>query len=344
MSPLRFGSFSSAGCRPFAGIVLADDRVLAVSALADACRARDLPLTGEDSIGGLLADWDRNLGSVRRILADGIDDDRAAPLAQLRRHAPVPEPRQILCTGANYRKHVIQLMVAQGGGSMTEGQSEDERREVATRMMDERASNGVPYAWIKAASAVSGPDAELTLPGYSQQPDWELELAVVIGKPGFRISRSRAAEHVAGYMIANDLTVRDWVYRTDDMKVLGTDWLTGKNAPGFLPTGPYLVPRDDVGDVRDLTITLSVNGQVMQNESVSDMIFDVPRQIEHISRYIPLYAGDIICTGSPAGNGAHHNRYLRDGDLMEGTITGLGSQHLRCVADGRCLDQGAWQA
>ena len=330
---LRLGSFSVAGCRPFAGVVLDDDRVLAVSALANMCKKRDLPISGSDTIEGLLTDWDRNLSSLRRVLADSIDSDAAVPLGQLRRHAPIPTPRQILCTGANYRKHVIQLMVAQGGGSLTEGQTVEERRELATRIMNERAASGTPYAWIKAGSAVSGPDAVLTIPYYSNQPDWELELAVVIGRPGFRLSRGEALDHVAGYMVANDVTARDWVYRTDDMKVLGTDWLTGKNGPGFLPTGPYLVPRDDVGNIADLKITLSINGQVMQDESVSDMIFDVARQIEHISNYIPLYAGDIICTGSPAGNGAHHQRYLQHGDLMEGTISGLGTQHIRCISD-----------
>lgn len=330
---LKLGSFSSAGCRPFAGLVLDDSRVLAVSALEKACRARDLPLSGADSVDGLLLDWNRNLASLRSLVADGVQQEEAVPLGQLRCHAPITAPRQILCTGANYRKHVIQLMTAQGGGAMTEGQSAEERQALAVRMMDDRTANGRPYAWIKAASAVSGPDAVLTIPAYSRQPDWELELAVVIGRPGFRLSRGEALDHVAGYMVANDVTARDWVYRTDDMKVLGTDWLAGKNGPGFLPTGPYLVPRDDIGDVRDLTITLSINGQVMQNESVSDMIFDIPRQIEHISNYIPLYSGDIICTGSPAGNGAHHQRYLRNGDLMEGTITGLGTQHITCVAD-----------
>lgn len=330
---LKFGSFSIAGCRPFAGIVIDDDRVLAVAALSRACQARDLPLSGADSLDALLLDWDRNLNSIRLVVEDGLDEDDCVPLAQLQRHAPVAAARQILCTGANYRKHVIQMIVAQGGGALTEGLTGQERLELATRMMDERAATGTPYAWIKAASAVSGPDATFTIPAYANQPDWELELAVVIGRSGFRLTQDEALDHVAGYMIANDVTARDWVYRTDDMKVLGTDWLRGKNGPGFLPIGPYLVPREDVGRVEDLTILLSINGETMQNESVSDMIFSIPRQIEYISRHIPLNAGDIICTGSPAGNGAHHQRYLQAGDLMEGTITGLGTQHIRCVAD-----------
>jgi len=155
---------------------------------------------------------------------------------------------------------------------------------------------------------------------------------VVIGKGGRHIPRTDAFAHVAGYMVANDVTARDWVFR-HDMKVLGTDWITGKGAPGFLPTGPFLVPRDAVRDPADLRITLKLNGEVMQDESTSDMIFDISRQIEYISQYMQLLPGDVICTGSPAGNGAHHNRYLRDGDLITGEITGLGMQRQRCVLE-----------
>lgn len=330
---LKFGSFSIAGCQPFPAVVLESGDVVAVSALAAPCRAQNLPLTRTDSLEGLLADWDRNLASIRQLLADGYEPTAAAPLDQLRRHAPIASPRQIICSGANYRKHVIDMLIAQGGGAMTEGMSAEERRLWAIQTMDDRAANGTPYAFIKAASAIAGPDDVLTIPNYVQQPDWELELAVVIGREGFRLSQDNAMDHVAGYMIANDVTARDWVYRRDDMKVLGTDWLTGKSAPGFLPTGPYLVPRDEVPDWRALTINLTINGQVMQNESTADMIFDIPRQIEHISRYFPLMSGDVICTGSPAGNGMHHNRFLQNGDLMVGSITGLGTQNIRCVTD-----------
>ena len=114
------------------------------------------------------------------------------------------------------------------------------------------------------------------------------------------------------------------------MKVLGTDWLVGKCAPGFLPMGPYVMVAHAGQDIEQFQITLRLNGEIMQDESASDMIFDVARQIEYISAHSRLMPGDIICTGSPAGNGAHYNRFLRDGDLMEGSISGLGTQHVRC--------------
>ena len=328
---LKFGSFSVAGCRPFAGVLVDGERVVAVEALLPRCQALDLPLCGAETLLGLLQDWDRNLASITQALAYGVDERLFAPLGSLRRHAPVAQPRQVVCTGANYRKHVIDLLVAQGGGGATEGQSVEQRRRDAAAMMDERAANGLPYAFIKAAGAVAGPDDDFVIPSYTQQPDWELELGVVIGKAAYHVSRAAALDHVAGYMVVNDVTARDFIYR-QDMKVLGTDWLRGKSASGFLPTGPYLVPRDAVADPHDLRIVLRVNGDAMQDEATSDMIFDIPRQIEYITAHLQLLPGDIVCTGSPAGNGAHHNRYLRDGDLMQGEIAGLGRQNVRCVA------------
>jgi 2-keto-4-pentenoate hydratase/2-oxohepta-3-ene-1,7-dioic acid hydratase in catechol pathway len=138
-------------------------------------------------------------------------------------------------------------------------------------------------------------------------------------------------EHVAGYAIANDVSARDLIPRTD-YKLLGTDWLRARGQLGFLPLGPYFVPARCVADPYDLRIRLSVAGKLMQNETTADMMFDIVRQIEYISRYTPLLPGDVICTGSPAGNGTHYNRFLTDGDLMVGEIDGLGTQRINCRA------------
>jgi 2-keto-4-pentenoate hydratase/2-oxohepta-3-ene-1,7-dioic acid hydratase in catechol pathway len=137
--------------------------------------------------------------------------------------------------------------------------------------------------------------------------------------------------HVAGYVMVNDLTTRDRVFRPD-MPGLGTDWLAGKNAPTFLPTGPWLTPAHLMADVTDLRITLQLNGETMQDATTADMIFGIPRLVEHVSAITPLRPGDLLLTGSPAGNGAHYGRYLRDGDVMTSTITGLGTQRNRCVS------------
>jgi len=267
-------------------------------------------------------DWDR-LGA----LADA--DGEWMPLADVTLTAPV-EPRQVLQTGANYRQHVIELVAA--GLTQNTDRTPEEAREFAARMMDERKANGEPYFFIGLPACVVGDDVPLTLPGYSDVHDWELELAVVIGREAFRVSREEASSHVAGYTIVNDVTTRDLVFRKD-MKEIGTDWYRSKNAPGFLPTGPFLVPAPFVG-ASDLNVRLELNGDVMQDASTSDLLFDIPALVSGASQTMPLLPGDILLTGSPAGNGQHWRRFLRGGDVMTGTIQGLGTQVVRCIAEG----------
>ncbi len=170
----------------------------------------------------------------------------------------------------------------------------------------------------------------MVLPSTGTQHDWELELGVVIGTAARNVSRVDALNHVAGYTIVNDITTRDRVFRPD-MPGLGTDWLAGKNAPTFLPLGPWLVPAPFVADPMNLRITLTLNGDTMQDETTADMIFDISQLIEHVSTITPLNPGDLLLTGSPAGNGAHYGRYLQPGDIMASTITGLGAQRNGCV-------------
>ncbi|NUO99189.1 MAG: fumarylacetoacetate hydrolase family protein, partial [Nonomuraea sp.] len=200
-------------------------------------------------------------------------------------------------------------------------------REEVAAMMDRRAAEGTPYLFVGLPSAVAGPYDDLVLPGYSGKHDWELELAAVIGRPAFRVTRDQALGHVACYTICNDVTTRDLVFR-QDMKEIGTDWFRAKNAPGFLPLGPWLVPSEFVEG--PLRITLSVNGETFQDESTKDLLFDVAALVSAASEIVRLEPGDLVLTGSPAGNGMAVGRFLRDGDVMEGTITGLGTQRIRC--------------
>lgn len=253
------------------------------------------------------------------------------PLADVTLTAPVT-PRQVLQTGANYRTHVIDLVAA--GRAKNDPRPIEELREWAADMMDRRAREGIPYFFIGLPTAVVGDDVDLVLPGYSEQHDWELELAVVIGKEAFRIDREQAMEHVAGYTIVNDITTRDLVFR-EDMKEIGTDWYRGKNAPGFLPTGPFLVPAPFVANPGDLHLRLTLNGDTMQDASSSDLLFDIPALIAGASQNMPLLPGDLLLTGSPAGNGIVYGRMLRDGDVMVGAIEGLGAQTVRTAAESK---------
>jgi len=210
--------------------------------------------------------------------------------------------------------------------------SEEERRAEAAEIMDRRAAEDLPYVFIGLPSAITGPYDDVVLPSWAEKPDWELELAVVIGEPAYQVSVEEALEHVAGYTIANDLTDRATVFRRD-MPAIGTDWLRSKNAPGFTPLGPWIVPAESIADPGDLRVTLKLNGETMQDESTKDMLFGVARLVSYISRTSQLLPGDLVLTGSPAGNGIHWGRLLRDGDVMEGSITGLGVQRTRCAAE-----------
>ena len=278
---------------------------------------------GVAGLNGFLAgpDWDL-LGRLAG------EEGPWVPLADLTLTAPV-EPRQVLQTGANYRTHVIDLVVA--GLGKDDPRTPEEARDWAAAMMDERRAHGEPYFFIGLPACVVGDDVPLVLPAYSDRHDWELELAVVIGAEAFRVSRDEAMRHVAGYTIVNDITTRDLVFRKD-MKEIGTDWYRSKNAPGFLPTGPFLVPAPFV-DPGNLKIRLTLNGDVMQDATTDDLLFDLPALISAASQTAPLLPGDLLLTGSPAGNGAHWGRLLRDGDVMAGSIEGLGTQTVRCVAE-----------
>lgn len=334
MTDPRFalGSFSIAGARPFAGLVR-DDRTIALDALDELRHAGRPPRDLLD----LLNEWDRALPRLQAAAARWAAGDAglaalSVPLAALRVHAPYV-PRQIFATGANYRRHVIELVMGDPdmrSAELEAAGSDGERRAAAERLMDERAANAQPYVFSKLPSSIGGPCDALPLPAFSHKVDWECELVAVIGRAARHLSPQEAAGCIAGYAIANDVTARDLVFRRD-VKVLGTDWVASKSQPGFTPFGPFLVPAAFV-DPQDLSIRLSVNGRIMQDEHTSDMLIPIGRQIAWLSRHVQLLPGDIVCTGSPAGNGSHHGVFLKPGDVMTASITGLGEQRVTCMA------------
>lgn len=325
---------SDGAARSFAGLVLGD---------------RVLELGAPGSINGLLADWDAGFARLAALAAaqegadaadaqDGAEDtSEAGPwhdLAGLDVRCPVA-PGQILQCGANYRKHVVDIVMAERRADLSStGHNSDvpeaEVRAWAEDMMDERVRTGSPYVFSGLPSALAGPYDEIVLHERGTRHDWELELALVIGKRARNVTRENALEHVAGYTICNDLTTRSLVYR-NDLKAIGSDWFAAKNAPTFLPTGPYLVPAAFAGDPSDLRISLKHNGIARQDESTSDMLFDIPAILEYITSITELRPGDLVLTGSPAGNGAHWGVFLDEDDVLECEITGLGTQRNRCV-------------
>lgn len=282
---------------------------------------RVLPL--DSDINSLIRHWDTTESELDA-LAASVAEEAGMPLSAVEVLAPV-EPAQVLQAGANYRKHVIDLAVAHRDA----GQDAEEVRAKTAAMMDKRAGQGTPYFFIGLPTAIASATDDLTLPSYSTSHDWELELAAVIGKTAFRVTPEEALEYVFGYTMVNDITTREYVFRKD-MPAIGSDWYRAKNAPGFLPTGPLLVPAKFFGDPQDVQVTLKLNGKAMQDESTQDMIFGVAKLVSEASQIMPLRPGDLVLTGSPAGNGQHWGRLLQDGDVMEGTITGLGTQLIHC--------------
>lgn len=327
-SVFGLASFSASGGPEKAGLVLAD-RVIPIDVVAKSGGAAHAWMAGASTLS-LLERWGDAEPALRDILGQSQQDLETKSYA-LRDVdlAPPVRARQIFCTGANYKKHVVDLTVDTNTGP--EGMSGEALRQWAIDMMDERQRSGDPYVFTKPVSTLAGANHTLVIPATTVKLDWEAELCVVIGKGGYAISRDNAMAHIAGYCVANDISARDLIPRTD-YKLLGTDWLRAKGQPGFLPLGPWITPARFVPDPYALRITLSVNGQVMQNELTSDMLFNIERQVEYISRYAELWPGDVICTGSPAGNGTHYNRYLRPGDVMVAEITGLGAQRVVCAA------------
>lgn len=186
-----------------------------------------------------------------------------------------------------------------------------------------------PILFTKATSAICGPDDDTIIPRKSQKTDWEVELGIVIGKPAKYVSVEAAMEHVAGFCVVNDLSERAF-------QLEGTgQWVKGKSCDSFGPIGPWLVTTDEVADVHNLSIWLEVNGSRYQDGTTSRMIFSVPEIVSYLSRFMTLWPGDLISSGTPPGVGMGLNppRYLKIGDQVRLGIKGLGEQFHRCVAD-----------
>ncbi|MEM8839521.1 MAG: fumarylacetoacetate hydrolase family protein [Pseudomonadota bacterium] len=179
-----------------------------------------------------------------------------------------------------------------------------------------------PILFMKATSAITGPDDGIELPRGSISTDWEIELGVVIGKPGRYIEEADALSHVAGYCVVNDVSERDFQIKRSGQ------WTKGKSQDTFGPIGPYLVTQDEVPDPQALDMQLTVNGQTMQKGSTRTMVYQVPFLVSYLSQFFTLETGDLIATGTPpgVGMGMKPPHYLKSGDVMELEIEGLGRQ------------------
>ena len=336
-APFGLAMISVAGSLPFAAMIV-EGQAIALAAFAGIPDAAIAP-HAVASVRLVLDDWATNLPRLvhaRAHLAEGPHSEhlrhKLVPTDSVTFLPPVDGVRQLFCTGANYRQHVIGLML---GDPDMKGVGRDdvtdpaELRRLAEETMDERAANGVPYVFLRLPETLTGAHETVDLPRHVVKPDWELELAVVIGRTARNVSAEDALSYVAGYAIINDMTARELVFRKD-MPAMGADWLQGKNWPKFAPFGPVFVPACFVPDPYDLKIQLWLNDRLMQDENTSDMVINIERQIAYLSTIATLHPGDVIATGSPAGNGSHYGIFLKPGDRMRGEITGLGQQNILC--------------
>lgn len=224
----------------------------------------------------------------------------AVPLASARLGPPVPRPGAIFAVGANYRSHLAELA--------------------------ESELPSKPILFAKTAASLTGPYDAIQIPAETTMLDYEIELAVVIGRTARRIAVDTALEHVAGYMVANDVTARDVFLGESQKNPMHLQTLRGKGYDTFCPTGPWLVTRDEVNDVGKLRLQLSVNNDLRQDDTCGRMIFDVPAVVASVSEFVTLQPGDIILTGTPSGVGFTRQppEFLTAGDTVELEITGLG--------------------
>ncbi|MGS2761589.1 fumarylacetoacetate hydrolase family protein [Sinomicrobium sp. M5D2P9] len=213
----------------------------------------------------------------------------------------VKRPSKLVCIGLNYAKHA-----AESGMDVPKE----------------------PVVFFKATSSIVGPNDPVVIPRGSEKTDWEVELAVVIGKKASYVTKEEAMDYVAGYALHNDYSER--AYQLER----GGQWVKGKSCDTFAPLGPYLVTADEKLDPNNLNLWLKVNGEMLQNSNTSDFIFDIPTVISYLSEFMTLLPGDVISTGTPAGVGLGFQppRYLKPGDVVELGIEGLGSSRQEAVA------------
>lgn len=234
-----------------------------------------------------------SVGVFGKLESDDLVGVSGIPVAKIQHLPPIEKPGKILCIGVNYHDHRI----------------EGNRPEISA-----------PTVFTRFADSQMGHEQPAVRPYSTEKYDYEGEVALVIGKPGYRINKGQAFDHVAGYGVYNDFSVRDW-------QKAASQWTPGKNFPSSGAFGPWLVPAGDIQDITSLRLQTRVNGEVRQDAYVNQLIFDIPTIIEYVSSFTPLNVGDVLVTGTPGGVGLFYepNGLLRDGDVVEVEITQLGT-------------------
>ncbi len=260
-------------------------------------------------VAEILKRGEEGLAKVRDIAERG---EIVTPMEEVKILAPIERPGKILALAGNYGEHIKEASLKRG---FKLGLSEASKKDT------------VPRPFLKPGTTVIGPGDEIPWPAYSEQIDYEIELAVVIGREAKCVGVEEAMEYVAGYMIANDVSARSVTFKKGRKERPWDefyDWLAGKWADGFCPMGPYLATRDEISDAHNLEMELRVNGEVRQKANTSNMIYSVAEVVSFLSHIMRLEAGDVILTGTPAGVAVATGRFLQPGDEIECRIENLG--------------------
>lgn len=267
--------------------------------LARAAAGAGLPASAvPGSMQAALADWD-HWCEVAGAAAARLSRDGWTEMTAVEFRPAITDPPNVYCAGANYYDHV---------------------REMGTEPPD--PSLGRPFHFIASTSILNGHNQLVTRPTDCDNFDWEVELAVIIGTPAFQVPAAEAMNVIAGYSVANDLSLRDFA-RRDDIPFY-PDWVLSKCYAGCLPLGPAIIPASQVPNPMNLQLWLRVNGETRQSSNTKEMIYSISRQIEFLSHVLPLRPGDVILTGTPAGTAARWKRYLQPGDVVEAEVESLG--------------------
>lgn len=219
--------------------------------------------------------------------------------SEVRLGVPLVRPSKIVCVGLNYAKHA-----AESGMEVPQE----------------------PVLFFKATSALVGPNDDIIIPKGSEKTDWEVELAIVIGAKASYVEETDALDHVAGYVLHNDVSERAFQLERSGQ------WVKGKSCDSFAPVGPFIATKDEIADPNNLDLWLKLNGEMMQDSNTSDFIFNIQQVVSHISQFMTLLPGDIISTGTPfgVGLGLTPPKYLKSGDVVELGIEGLGVSKQLC--------------
>ena len=235
-------------------------------------------------------------------LANFIQENHLPELVgDVRLGSPLARPSKLVCIGLNYRDHAD---------------------ETGAKIPAE------PVIFMKSTTAIVGPNDDIIIPKNSVKTDWEVELAIVIGKKTSYISEENANDHIAGYVLHNDYSEREFQIEHNGQ------WVKGKSCDTFAPLGPFLATKDEIKDPQNLNLWLNVNGEKLQHSNTSDMIFKIPFLIHYLSQFMTLLPGDVISTGTPFGVGLGFKppRYLKPGDIVELGIDGLGMQKQKTIS------------